>query len=73
MPDDATLQAQLEEARAALHALMTGRAEVTVEYDGHRVQFARANAGELRRHIRDLERRLDPRRARPASRRVIFQ
>ena len=72
MPDDATLQTQLEEARAALHRLMIGEAEVTVEHEGYRVQFNRASAGELRRHIRALERALGhvvP----PAGRAVSFR
>lgn len=71
MPDDATLESRLSEARAALHRLMIGEAEVSIEHEGYRVQLTRANAGELRRYIRTLERALEP-GGPPASRRVIF-
>ena len=67
----ALLEAQLQEARTALHQLMTGAQVVEVEYEGHRTKYRSANEGQLRRHIRSLERQLGV--LHPAgSRRVLF-
>ena len=70
------LTAQIAEAEAALHALMTGRAQVKVGYDGTSAEFNRASAPELRRYIATLKRKL-PRKdpgeiPGPGSRRVTF-
>ncbi|SEP28523.1 gpW protein [Salinihabitans flavidus] len=71
MADEATLQAQLAEAEAALHALMIGEAVVEADYEGHRQKFTRARAPELRRYIAVLKRQLGQDVAR-MSRRVVF-
>ena len=53
----ATIAEQLDEARAAYHALQTGRAAVTVrDSNGEEVSYARATIGRLAAYIRDLER-----------------
>lgn len=71
MTDSATLQAQLSEAETALHNLTIGNSVVEVEYEGHRVKYARAQIGDLRRHVNSLKRQL----GKPVflgSRRVTF-
>lgn len=47
--------ADLEEARSALHGLMTGRRVATVQKDGRRVEFTATSVGDLRKYISDLE------------------
>ncbi len=63
MPDQATLQARLDEAETALHALLTGRREVSVGYDGRTVTYARTDVGALQAYIAELKSRLGMRRA----------
>lgn len=51
--DTATL---LEQARLALHDLLTGQAVVTlVDQNGERMEYRPANANQLRAYIKDLE------------------
>lgn len=45
----------LQEARAALHDLMTGKRVATVQKDGRRVEFTAASVGDLKRYIAELE------------------
>ncbi|MCP3970032.1 MAG: hypothetical protein GY717_06905 [Rhodobacteraceae bacterium] len=58
MADDAQLQIWLTEAENAEHALATGQQIVSVDYEGHSHEYGRASLPELRRHIRNLNRRL---------------
>ncbi len=51
-----TLQQRLEEAKAALHDLMTGRAvRVVVDQNGERVEYSVANKANLLAYIAMLE------------------
>lgn len=51
-----TPAARLIEAEAALHALMTGRAVVTVtDQNGESVAYTRAKTSDLQAYIRDLQ------------------
>lgn len=60
----ATVQQNLDEARAAYHALHTGSmARVVVDQDGQRVEFVAANASKLYAYIQSLEGQVTP----PAS------
>lgn len=52
MTDCAT---RLTEARAALHALLTGRQRVTVSYLGQSVTYTPSTRHELERYVRQLE------------------
>lgn len=76
MSDLATLQARLVEAEAALHALLTGSMEASIDYDGRQVAFTMANADRLDAYVARLKSQiaaLDPTAARPRrNRRVIF-
>ncbi|HEB6949737.1 TPA: gpW family protein [Salmonella enterica subsp. enterica serovar Hvittingfoss] len=47
--------AELIEARAALHDLMTGKRVATVQKDGRRVEFTATSVGDLKKYIADLE------------------
>lgn len=51
--------AQLNEARAARHKLMTGTTVVRVSKDGMSVDYTRANLSELNYYIEQLERVVD--------------
>lgn len=51
---------KLEEAEAALHALLTGKRSVEVGYGDTRVKFTDTNIGELRRYIGELRAAIDP-------------
>lgn len=54
-----TVQQRLDEARAAYHALMTGRsAREVVDTNGERVTFTAANKAHLYNYIRELESQL---------------
>lgn len=54
-----TVQQKLDEARAAYHALMTGRsAREVVDQNGERVVFTAANKAHLYNYIRELESQL---------------
>lgn len=46
---------RLEEARQALHDLMTGEAVVSVTHNDTTTQWTQATVVQLRRYIRDLE------------------
>lgn len=55
MATSEVLQTRLNAAEEALHALMTGTKEVEIEYDGRRVKYSQAKAGDLRVYIRELQ------------------
>lgn len=46
---------RLQEARQALHLLITGQSTVSIQRDGKRVEFSPANRGDLERYINQLE------------------
>lgn len=48
-------QTQLQEARDALHRLVTGTSTVSIQRDGKKVEFAQANRSDLERYINQLE------------------
>ena len=55
----ATLQAQLDEARAAYHNLMTGQSVVELhDQNGEVIKYSAASAPRLAAYIAGLERRL---------------
>lgn len=59
MPSLPSTQTRLEQAKTALHDLMTGQSVVTlVDQNGERMEFRPANANQLRAYIKDLERQL---------------
>lgn len=58
MADIETLQAQLNEAQAAYHQLMTGTAKVRVRYGEREVEYTRAKAGDLAAYIAGLKQQL---------------
>ncbi|APO74259.1 phage head-to-tail joining protein [Rhizobium etli 8C-3] len=69
----ALAQARLDEARAALHRLTIGQAEVSLVYNGESITYSAADAGRLQTYIRQLEAQLGLRSsARARSRGVIF-
>ncbi|WP_109464397.1 phage head-tail joining protein [Albibacillus kandeliae] len=70
--DTATLEAQLEEARGALHKLAIGGQLVKIKYEDGETEYSRASMPELRRYIRSLERQLGQTSSAPGSRKVIF-
>lgn len=47
--------AQLDEARNALHQLMTGKKAVKVQKDGRSVEYTPINISALRQYIQQLE------------------
>ena len=71
MPDSVTLNARLVEAETALHALLTGRREVKVQFSmgdsSREATFTAANVAELRAYIADLRRQL----GQPTGRRAL--
>lgn len=48
-------QTQLDGARQALYALMTGTRVAVVQKDGRRVEYTAASVEELKKYIADLE------------------
>ena len=48
------LRTRLAEAEAAFHALMTGRREVSVAYEGKSVVYTKDNLADLRAYIAEL-------------------
>jgi hypothetical protein len=54
----ATLQQWLADAQSAMAALMTGRREVTVSYDGKSVTYSNASRGDLVAWILQLQKQL---------------
>jgi hypothetical protein len=64
----ATLQQWLSDAQTALAALMTGRREVSVSYDGKAVTYSSANRSDLEAWIGLLQRQLGVNRGRRALR-----
>lgn len=71
MADAEVLQARLEEAETALHALMTGSKEVQVRHRDKDVRFTQATLGELRAYIAELKSELGL-GGRARARRVVF-
>jgi flagellar biosynthesis chaperone FliJ len=62
------LQSQLSEARAALHALMTGKQVVRIQKDGRSVEYTATRKRDLEQYINQLERQIDNnKRRRPAG------
>lgn len=59
---------QLQEAKAALHNLMTGKAVVSLQRDGRRVEYTPANKTQLQSYISQLESELNARSTRRAFR-----
>lgn len=59
---------QLQEAKAALHNLMTGKAVVSLQRDGRRVEYTPANKSQLQSYINQLESELNARSTRRAFR-----
>lgn len=60
---------QLNEARQALHLLLTGQSMVSIQRDGKRVDFTPASRRDLENYINQLEGQLGvgaPRRRGPA-------
>ncbi|EDU7782803.1 phage tail protein [Salmonella enterica subsp. enterica serovar Oranienburg] len=47
--------AELIEARAALHDLMTGKRVATVQKDGRRVEFTATSVSDLKKYIAEME------------------
>lgn len=59
---------QLQEAKAALHNLMTGKAVVSLQRDGRRVEYTPASKSQLQSYINQLESELNARSTRRAFR-----
>lgn len=57
-----TPQQMLDDARAKLHLLETGRLSVEVMFEGKLVRYQRANITELKSYIGDLEAKIAGRR-----------
>lgn len=73
MVDRSVLQMRLDEAETALHQLITGRATVSLSYQGESATFSTADEGRLRAYIADLKAQLGLGvRPRTPARRVIF-
>ena len=53
--DSILTQARLTEARAAYHKLQTGSLRETVDHNGTRITYTRADAASLKQYIEDLE------------------
>lgn len=69
----AAIEAQLTDARAALHRLEIGHMEASVSYSGEQVTYSAADRASLRKYIRDLEAQLGLRSSgRARGRGVIF-
>lgn len=65
----ATIAELLDEARAAHHALITGKSpRVVVDGNGERVEFTAARRGDLYNYIQDLERQLGASTGAPLTR-----
>ncbi len=47
--------AELIEARAALHDIMTGKRVATVQKDGRRVEFTATSVSDLKKYIAEME------------------
>lgn len=54
MADLATLKARLEEAEAALHALLTGRREISVGHGDKQVTYTKADVDALQAYMARL-------------------
>lgn len=71
MADDAVLTARLAEAEDALHRLLTGAQEVSIEYEGSATTYSRSSEAGLRQYIRELKKQLGQPVA-SRSRRVVY-
>jgi hypothetical protein len=54
----ATLQEQLDEAIAVRHQLMLGKAVVSLQLDGRRMEYSKANLATLETYISQLRRQI---------------
>jgi len=54
-----TTTQKLDEARTALHKLLTGEKRASVRYADRSVEYTSANIADLRTYIRELERALE--------------
>lgn len=62
MADTATLQARLDEAEAALHALRVGQSVAQVRTaDGKQVSYVATDVGKLQAYVNGLKRQLGQR------------
>jgi hypothetical protein len=57
-----TTAARLDDAREALHLLLTGQKEVEVEVDGRRVRYSHTDVDKLQGYVARLEDELAGRR-----------
>lgn len=56
---DLTLQEQLNDAKASLHMLLTGRqARVFVDQNGERIEYTAANSAKLSQYVASLEQKV---------------
>lgn len=53
-------QAELDAAKSALHALLTGEQVEETEVDGRRTRYMRMSPTALKKHIAQLQAELDP-------------
>lgn len=62
-------QTELDQARAAYHKLLTGKAVVSVTVDGVQTSYAQADSAKLKAYIESLVAELSPttKRRRPAG------
>lgn len=65
-------QQQLDEAIAARHALMTGKAVVSVGYGTRKVEYALAQLPALNAYIAQLQAELNPPQAAPVRNRITY-
>ncbi len=63
-------QAQLDEARAALHDLIIGKKAVKLKKDGREIEFTPATKMSLEQYIRQLQTELGVSHRRPAGVRI---
>jgi hypothetical protein len=72
MADQATLEAWLEEAEAALHAVLIGKRAVRLQHGDTSTQFNETNVSDLRAYIAELRAQLSLTTGRVRARRVVF-
>ena len=65
-----TTQQQLDEALAARHALLVGKATVSVGYGDRRVEYTQATLSKLESYIAELRRTLS--NVRPVRNRITY-
>ena len=69
--DTIVLQTRLDAARIAYHNLQTGAMRETVDHNGTRIQYTRADATKLKAYIDELENLLDVQQMPQTRRRMI--